>query len=90
MNSILIGIVAGCPDCVNGRCISGRRAQKWIANGRNDVGYAKHDRTPGAGRAVAGVMQDMKEMMRWMSKMMDMCTEMMSHVSQSTKDETSK
>ena len=54
MNSILIGMVAGCPDCVNGRCISGRRAQKWIANGRNDVGYAKHDRTPGAGRAVAG------------------------------------
>jgi hypothetical protein len=36
------------------------------------------------------IMQDMKEMMRWMSKMMDMCTEMMSHVSQSTKDETSK
>jgi hypothetical protein len=35
-------------------------------------------------------MQDIKEMMARMSRMMDMCSEMMSHASESTKDETSK
>ena len=48
------------------------------------IGYEK------PGEQSQETMQDMKEMMGRMSKVMDMCTEMMCHVSESTKDETSK
>jgi hypothetical protein len=90
MKSILIGIVAGVLIASTVGAFQADEHKSGSPMGgmmQGIQGMMGHQKP---GEQSQETMQDMKEMMGRMSKMMDMCTEMMSHVSESTKDETSK
>jgi gas vesicle protein len=90
MKSILIGIVAGVliASTVGAFQADEHKSVSPIGGMMQGMqGMMGHHKQ---GDQSQDTMQDMKEMMARMSRMMDMCSEMLSHASESTKDETSK